>query len=264
MSSKEKVLELLELNKNDFISGEAMASSLKLSRNAIWKAINELRKSGYEIEAYSNKGYKLAASNDILSAAGILSFFKDDIKGIYHDSTDLITVLDTTSSTNRVAKELAIAGMPHGTLVVANEQTEGRGRRDHSFYSPKGGLYMSILLRPDKLSSLDPDTITMSTGNAVCDAIAFLTNQTPTLKPINDLFINDKKICGILTEAGTEFETGEIQWLVVGIGINYDSDIESFPDDIKKSATSLFSPGASTCTKNQLAAEIVNRILKSK
>ena len=149
----------------------------------------------------------------------------------------------------------------HGTVIIAKEQTAGRGRKYHSFYSPDGGLYMSILLKPAHLTTLEPDAITTMTGNAVCDAIETLVGVRPRIKPINDLFIDNKKICGILTEAGTEFETGEVQWIVVGIGINFDSDISAFPSDIKKTATSLFAPGKSTITKNQLTAAIMNKIV---
>ncbi|MCR4568325.1 MAG: HTH domain-containing protein [Pseudobutyrivibrio sp.] len=280
MSSKEKVLEFLESNKGTYTSGEAMATSLSLSRTAIWKAINELRKDGYKIDAISNRGYMLGELTDILSAAGIISYLESDYQKIYKGK-DLIRIYDTVNSTNRVAKELAIAGGEHGSIIIANEQTDGKGRRDHSFYSPRGGLYMSILLKPAELSKimskhlnstkdtnsktnktefkkvLTPDTITTFTGNAVCTAIENLTGIRPRLKPINDLFIGNKKICGILTEAGTEFETGDIQWIVVGIGINFDSDISTFPADIKKTATSLFSPGEATFTRNKLVAEII-------
>lgn len=279
MSSKDKILEYLELNKGTFISGESMATDLALSRTAIWKAINELRKSGYKIDAVSNKGYMLKDGNDIISAPGIISYLNEACLKKYQDG-DLIRIYDTVNSTNRIAKELAIAGGQHGTIIIANEQTEGRGRKDHSFYSPMGGVYMSILLKPEELlahtsssstnsvsnkstllNSLAPDTITTFTGNAVCTAIENLTGIRPRLKPINDLFIDDKKICGILTEAGTEFETGDVQWIVVGIGINFDSDIKAFPSDITKTATSLFKPGEATFTKNKLVAEIIEKFL---
>ncbi len=237
-----------------------MATSLGISRNAIWKAINELRKAGYEIDAVSNKGYRLAEGNDILSPSGIYSYLNDRVTSIYKD-TDLIHILDSTTSTNRIAKELAIVDPVYGTLVVANEQTNGRGRSDHNFYSPKGGLYMSVIMTPSHLPSTDSDEITTFIGNSVCEAIAAITPVKPRLKPINDLFIDSKKICGILTEAGTEFETGRLQWIVVGIGINFSSDISEFPDDIKEKATSIFPDGNPTITRNQLVAEILNRIL---
>lgn len=261
MSSKDKILALLEANKSTFLSGEAMASTLGISRNAIWKAINDLRKNGYEIEAVSNKGYRLAGANDILSAAGIGSYLNKDVADIYKESDSLIHIYDSISSTNRKAKELAITDLKYGTLVLANEQSEGRGRSDHSFYSPEGGLYMSVVMTPEHLPCTNSDEITTFIGNAVCSAISALTDTKPTLKPINDLFVGDKKICGILTEAGTEFETGLLQWIVVGIGINFSSDIDSFPSDIKNKATSLFSDGNITITRNQLVAEILNRIL---
>jgi len=256
MSSKDKVLEILENNKEGFTSGAAIASSLGISRNAIWKAINELRKDGYTIEAISNKGYKLSSSSDIVSVPGIHSFMDDSTKKLFTD----INVYDTLASTNRTAKEMAIAGAKSYTTVIAGSQTVGRGRRDHSFYSPEGGIYMSVILRPDVLSLTENDAITLATGNAVCTAIAGVTGLSPTLKPINDLYIDDKKICGILTEAGTEFETGEVHWIVIGIGINFNSDILAFPEDIKNRATSLYTPGDAPISKNQLIAEILKQL----
>ncbi len=254
MRSKEKVLELLEKNKTEYISGEAIATELGLSRNAIWKAINELRKAGYNIEAVSNKGYHLGTDNDIISAQGILSYIENN------SLADRIHVFDTVDSTNKVAKEMAIAGANHGTLIVATSQGTGRGRKDHSFYSPKGGIYMSIILSPEKLDSLNPDAITLQVGNAVCDSIEKLCNIKPTIKPINDLFVDGKKICGILTEAGTEFDSGLLQWIVVGIGINFDSDLSAFPPELQDIVGSLFAPGKGQVSKNQLIAEIYTKI----
>ena len=120
---------------------------------------------------------------------------------------------------------------------------------------------MSLILSPDKLKSLEPDVITTTTGNAVKNALKSLCNIDATIKPINDLFIDDKKICGILTESGTEFDSGLVQWIVVGIGINFDSDVSKFPSDLKSKVASLYAPGQAPITKNQLIAAIYNAIL---
>ncbi len=258
MSSKDRVLELLENNKEEYVSGETIAKELGISRNAIWKAVNELRKQGYNIQAASKKGYLLGSENDIISAQGILSYLKYNETGI----AEKIHIFDTVDSTNKRAKEMAISGAEHGTLIVANSQDIGKGRRDHSFFAPEGGIYMSVILSPDKLSSLEPDVITMHTGNVVKTAIEKLCHVTPVIKPINDLFVDGRKICGILTESGIEFDSGLVQWIVIGIGINFDSDITEFPDDVKDIASSLFAPGKANITKNQLIAEIYGNLMK--
>ncbi|WP_034467109.1 biotin--[acetyl-CoA-carboxylase] ligase [Butyrivibrio proteoclasticus] len=264
MSSKEKVLELLEKNRGEYISGEAMAEKLGFSRNAIWKAINELRKAGYDVEAVSKRGYMLSTGNDIISAQGIISYLDSSFdSNIGSDKlAEHIRVYDTVDSTNKVAKEMAIKGASHGTLVVAKTQDGGRGRKDHSFFSPEGGIYMSVILSPERLQSLEPDVITTHTGEAVRDSIKELCGVASVIKPINDLFVNGKKICGILTEAGQEFDSGLVQWIVVGIGINFDSNVSSFPKELRTIVTSVFEPGKATVTKNQLIAEIYKRILE--
>ncbi|MBP3728021.1 MAG: biotin--[acetyl-CoA-carboxylase] ligase [Pseudobutyrivibrio sp.] len=255
MSSKDKVLELLEKNKNTYISGEAIASSLGISRNAIWKAINELRKQGYVIEAVNKKGYRLGESNDIISAQGILSSMDRNI-----DSA-LIHIFDTLDSTNKTAKEMAMEGICHGSLIIARSQTIGKGRGTHSFYSPEGGIYMSVILSPEMLPTLEPDVITAYTGITVSDSIERLTGLSPKIKPINDLFIDGRKVCGILTESGIEFDSGMVQWIVVGIGINFDSDISQFPEDLQSIVGSLFKNGQAPISKNQLIAEIYSHLL---
>ena len=254
MKTVERVLSLLELNKDTYLSGEEIAENLGISRNAVWKAVNELRKTGYDIEAVNNKGYKLAQGNDIISKQGIEAYLKKDV-------SDHIYVFDSLDSTNNKAKELALKGAEHGSLVVAPVQTGGRGRKDHAFFSPKGGLYMSIILDPKKIPFKKNDIITAYVGISVCDAIERLTGIPVGIKGINDLYTDDKKICGILIEAGSEFDSDTLQWLVAGIGINFDSDIEGFPEDIKRKAASLFKPGRAAISKNELIAGIMTNIL---
>lgn len=268
MSSKDRVLDFLEKNKEDYISGEFMAESLGLSRTAVWKAIKELRNQGYVIEASSKKGYILGTSNDIISESGIIAELstysgngasgkKEKIYNAILSAEGMIHIHETLDSTNKAAKEQAIAGATGGTLVIAKSQTLGKGRREHEFFSPEGGIYMSIILTPEMLPSLEPDVITALAGVSVCEAVQDLCGIVPKIKPVNDLFVDGKKICGILTESGTEFDTGTVQWIVIGIGINFDSDINEFPKELQSIAGSLFEPGKSFVTKNRLIAAII-------
>ncbi len=233
-----------------------MAGQLGVSRNAVWKAIKELREKGYMIEAVSNKGYRLSGDNDIISSEGIKACLTPGF-----DRAGEIFVFDSLTSTSDKAKELAIKGAPHGTVVVAASQTGGRGRKDHSFFSPKGGLYMSIVLRPDFLFSTDSAELTSFTGKAVTEAIRELTGIEPYLGGINDLYVDGKKVCGILLEGGSEFDSGTLQWVVAGIGINFDSDIESFPKEVRERASSLFTRGKATASKNALIARVIEKVL---
>ena len=163
-------------------------------------------------------------------------------------------------STSDLAKELAVKGADHGTCVISLSQSGGRGRKDHSFFSPSGGLYMSMILKPQYISYGRSDLITGFIGLCVCKAILELTGQQPVIKGINDLYINDRKICGILIESGSEFDSDTLQWIVAGIGINFDSDINDFPNDIKDVAASLFRPGKATISKNELAVRIIGNV----
>lgn len=232
-----------------------MAGQCGVSRNAVWKAIKDLREKGYCIEAVSNKGYRLTDGNDIISAEGIKAGLPADFK-----IADIL-VYDSLKSTSDKAKELAIQGAPHGTVIIAASQTGGRGRKDHTFYSPEGGLYMSIILKPDQLYDTDYKAVTSFVGNSVISAIRELTGIESYIGGINDLYVGGRKICGILLESGSEFDSGTLQWIVAGIGINFDSDINSFPDDVKERASSLFEAGKATVAKNALIAAIIEKIL---
>ncbi|MCR5670191.1 MAG: biotin--[acetyl-CoA-carboxylase] ligase [Butyrivibrio sp.] len=255
MSTSEKVLFTLESNKDTYISGEEMAGQCGVSRNAVWKAIKDLREKGYLIEAVSNKGYKLTGNSDIISVAGIRAGLPEKL------NKSEILVYESLDSTSNKAKELAMKGASHGTVIIAVTQTGGRGRKDHTFFSPAGGLYMSIILRPESLSSVDSKTVTTDIGNAVISAITELTGIRPYIDGINDLYVDGKKICGILLESGSEFDSDTLQWIVAGIGINFDSDINRFPKDVKERASSLFDTGKATVSKNALIAKIIEKII---
>jgi len=258
MTTKQKILTLLESNRTRNISGESIAKHLDISRNAVWKNINELKKVGYEIEAVSNKGYRISDACDILSVEGIRLFLSNK------NTTDNIKVHTTLDSTNTTAKEAAIAGGKHGTVVIADYLSNAKGRYGRKFFTlPGHGIYMSIILHPDKFKFLNctPTLITSYTALSVCEAIESITDKSPQIKWVNDVFIDSKKICGILTEAVTDFESGNMQWVVVGIGINFITPKAGFPEEIQNIAGSVFSHNRPTVTRNQLTAEVINRML---
>ncbi len=252
----QQVLSMLENAGGGFVSGAGMAKDIGVSRTAIWKAITELRNQGYLIESVTNKGYRLSEQNDILSEEGIRSLADP---ALWEDSAALL-VYDCVDSTNDRAKQLAMGEGTHGTCIVAARQEGGRGRKDHLFFSPDGGIYMSVILRPDRIPFTNSDAITAYIGASVCEVIEELTGRKAGIRGINDLYLDGKKICGILIESGSEFDSGTLQWIVVGIGINFDSDVSRFPKELREKAASLFSPGKASISKNRLVAAIIERI----
>ena len=253
---KSKVLKVLEENKGKTVSGAEMAKTLNLSRTSIWKAINSLRDDGYTINAVTNKGYSLADNTDLISKEGISLYLNKDFSNVD------IYIYKTTSSTNEVAKKLALSGAKHGTVVISEEQTQGKGRMGRSFYSPANtGIYMSIILRPT-LTAMDSVLITTSSSVAICDALHKVTGIECQIKWINDIYINNKKIGGILTEASTNFESGTIDYLILGIGINFNNPKDNFPDDLKEIADSLYNGNSNGINRIILCAEILNNILR--
>ena len=258
MSTKDCILELLEQQRGESISGEHIAGILSISRNAVWKAIKELQKDGYNIVAVTNKGYCLSNENDIVSIPGIKPFLSEKSQPYVNK----IQIYKSLESTNKIAKEMAVAGAEHGTVIISDSQTMGRGRYTRKFFSPPGGgLYMSIILRPEVLHFETPTSVTAFAAVAVCEAIESVSKKTPKIKWVNDIFIDDKKVCGILTEAVTDFESGGLDWVVLGIGINVYTRTEDFPDDLQSIATSIYPDEKMSGVRNKLSAEIINKIL---
>lgn len=251
MPTKDALIRVLEENRNRAVSGQELADTLHITRAAVWKAVRSLQEDGYHIEAVRNRGYRLAPDTDVLSAQGVALFLPEE----YRDSP--VTVLPTVDSTNSAAKRLAAGGAPHRTLVLAEKQTAGRGRRGRSFYSPaETGLYMSVLLRPNSTLQ-DALPVTAAAAVAVCRAAEALTGRRPGIKWVNDLFLDGRKISGILTEAISDFESGMAEAVIVGIGVNLRTT--DFPDELAGIAGSLH-PGQ--VTRNELAARIAAELFR--
>ena len=253
MTLRNQVLSLLEQSQGTVISGQELADTLYVSRTAIWKAIQQLRQQGYAIEASSKKGYWLATSSDTLSADAVSSYLTKEgfmLPVEYHE---------TLASTNDRAKQLAFEGAAHGTVVLANAQSAGRGRYGRSFFSPAHtGLYLSLVLRPT--TPMEAAHITMSSAVSVCQAIAPWSKQEPHIKWINDIYLGERKLGGILSEAQFGLESGSLDSAVVGIGLNIATAESDFPTELQHKAVSLFS---NTIRRSQLAANIIIAVLRN-
>lgn len=231
--SREAVLSLLKHHPGQHLSGQAMSRELGVSRAAVWKAIEALRQEGYEIASSPNRGYQLIDSPDRVREGELSAPLSDCVIG------SSLLCLDTVDSTNTEAKRRALDGAPHGLVIVSEEQSGGRGRLGRSFQSTKGkGLYLTALLRP----SLQPQEVvdfTAWVAVAMCDAIQACCGLRPQIKWTNDLVLDGKKLCGILTEMGLEGETRSLQYLIAGVGINCSHAPEDFEETVRPVATSL-------------------------
>ncbi len=255
MTVKSSLLEMLEKHKGEVLSGESIASTLGCTRAAVWKAVKSLREEGYTIEAGPNKGYMLASDNNRLSPEGIRLYLEDpDVR---------IDVFDELESTNQTAKKEAMTGdAGHGAFVVARSQTAGRGRRGREFYSPSdAGIYMSVILNP-RGTIKDSLLITTAAAVAVYRAVEQVCGISLDIKWVNDLFYHGRKVCGILTEAVTDFESGNIEFIVVGIGLNIYQETEEMPLELRSIAGALCGSRqmAEKVDRNHLTAEIVNEL----
>lgn len=254
MNVKESLLETFAESDGEYISGALLAEKLGVSRNAVWKAVKSLETEGYSIEAVTSRGYRLTVENNRLSEKLINAFLKTQKLG------KQIIVLDETDSTNNFAKELASAGAMHGTVVIADMQNSGKGRLGRNFVSPKGkGLYMSVIIRPD-FSIETASLITSAVACATAFAIEKLCGHDVKIKWVNDLYMNGRKICGILTEASFGLEMKSLDYAVIGIGINVRSAEGSFSRELRVSATSVEDETGLKIDRNRLCAEVINSL----
>ena len=253
MTTKEKLLKLFESNKGNYFSGEEIAQFLGISRAAVWKAVNSLRSGGYAIDAVTNKGYCLAADTDIFSEPGIKQYLSPENQNLE------ISVVSSTQSTNDLMREKANIGCAEGCVIVANEQTRGKGRSGRNFYSPSGtGAYLSILLRPKDCSANQSLRMTTMAAVAMCEAIRAVSGKDAQIKWVNDIFIDGRKVCGILTEGAFSMETGLLEYAVLGAGINLYPPESGFPEDLREIAGTVFDRSGSDL-KNRIVAEFLNR-----
>lgn len=246
---KDKILTLLKAEQNLFISGEEISNKLKVSRASIWKYVQKLRDEGYTIEATTNKGYRLSSSPDLLTYEEI----KDNLTTKYIGNK--ILHFDSIDSTNNKAKALALEGEIEGTVIIAEEQSCGRGRMGRVWFSTRGkGIFMSIIARPN-ISPERAGIITQITAAAVGKAIENFSLK-PSIKWPNDIYINDKKVCGILTEMSCEFN--EIHHLIIGIGLNVNQVKEDFTEELLSTATSMKIELKQDISRRGLIADILS------
>lgn len=248
---KAEILALLR-ESDKFISGQELCSRFGVSRTAVWKVINQLKKEGYRIEAVQNKGYHMVESPDLLSKYELESRMETSLLGkevLYKESTD---------STNADIRKKAEDGAGEGLLIVADMQSAGKGRRGRVWQSPKGtNLYFSMLLRP-KFTPDKASMITLVAAYSVATVIREVTGLSASIKWPNDIVVNKKKVCGILTEMSIERDY--IHHVVVGIGVNVNSDF--FPDEISDMATSLKKESGVVISRAELLCRILSQFEK--
>lgn len=226
---KAEILTILK-ETDGYVSGQELCEKFGVSRTAIWKAMNQLKKEGYEIESVQNKGYHLTKTPDILSKNELVSIRKTKWVG------NEIYYYDVTDSTNTQAKSLGEKDAPDGTLVVADKQESGRGRRGRSFDSPAGnGIFMTLLLKPE-IEPKNASMLTLVAAMAVAKGIQKIADIPVQIKWPNDIVIHGKKVCGILTEMSAQMDY--VNYIVIGVGINVHND--EFPEEIKDVATSIY------------------------
>ena len=232
MTTKQKLADLLESAEGEFFSGNRLAEKLGITRAAVWKNIRQLKGEGYKIEAVTNRGYRLEKEHDVVSEAGI--------RRALGELADVFTleVHDVVTSTNTVLKEKADS-LPEWAAVISGCQTAGRGRIGRSFYSPSDtGIYLSVLLRPS-LPAAEAVRITTAAAVAACRSLEECSEAVPKIKWVNDVFVDGKKVCGILTEGSLNMETGGLDWAVMGIGMNVYEPEDGFPEEIRQVAGAI-------------------------
>lgn len=255
-SVKEQVKTILHQQRGSYYSGQELAEQIGVSRTAVWKAINCLRQEGYEICGSTKIGYAMSLDTDLLEVDEICRQLPKQVQDFYQ-----IKCFETIDSTNEEAKRQSKEFLGEGLCLVSMEQTAGKGRRGRTFYSPSHtGLYLSILLRPDMKVE---EAVFITTAAAVAGAKACETvnpqcgKNSIGIKWVNDLYLNQKKICGILTEGALSLEAGKLEYAIMGIGFNLSPPKEGWPQEIESIAGSLFEKEYPSGTRNKLVSSFL-------
>ncbi len=261
MDTAHLVLQLLQDHGSLPLSGKEIGLKLHISRTAVWKAVRKLKLTGYEIEALSRQGYRLSGScGDILTHDGIMSYLMPETAAKVH-----LTVKSLVSSTQELLDEKARAGAPAGSCLAAAQQERGYGRRGHFFYSPPGGVYLSVLLRPPALKLSEARWLTVIGALAACESIEAIFKaagaECPAVKIkwLNDIYIEDKKVCGILNEARCDLESDVIDYVLCGAGFNLYAPQSAVPADLAPRMGAILSRHIPD-GKNRLAAFFLNTL----
>lgn len=246
-------LELLNLLKNsdDYISGEEISKKFNVSRSAIWKQINTLKNAGYIIDGISKKGYKLISCPDLIIKEEIINNLNTKIIGKH------INYYSEIDSTNNIAKKLASESID-GTTIIAEIQNAGKGRLGRIWTSPKGGIWTSIILKPN-IEPINANKVTQVAAAALINVLKSL-NIESKIKWPNDIYINNKKFAGILTEMKCDMD--RVHYLVVGVGMNINIPLENLPEEIRSIATSLMIETGETFNRNHILIKFYNEFEK--
>ena len=250
-TSRDRILELFRQRSDSYVSGEEICRGLGISRTAVWKQIRQLRELGYEIEAVPSKGYALRSTPDTLISAEVIADLGTTVVG-----RDIV-FLPQTDSTNLQARLLAEQGAVDGTVIIADQQSSGKGRMGRYWISPKGvNLYLSIVLRPD-IQLRHATQMTFLTAVAVAETIESCGSFAPQLKWPNDVLINGQKVAGLLNELNAETE--QIHYMILGVGVNLNMTADQFPADLRTPATSLLLAGGKQISRLEFARTLLQK-----
>lgn len=248
--TEEKLAALFLARQGEYLSGESVSRELGVTRAAVWKAVDHLRRDGWEVESGTNRGYRLAKVPDLITEPVVSHFLPEGRHAPVYSFPEL-------DSTITQGQRMVLAGIEPGAVILADRQTGGMGRMGRSFLSPGGvGIYLSYLLAP-KCGGERLSLLTSCAGLAVCGAIRACTGLEPRIKWPNDIILDGRKVCGILTRLVSDGEDGSIGWAVIGIGINVGQ--ESFPEELAEKAVSIRMMGK-TVLRAELAAELIRRL----